>query len=74
LGRFASRRGRDAADDEIVRMLAEDRAPHSFMVVFTGTLADLVAHGTTLTATTARLRARDERFSSLDIHIDCAAG
>jgi predicted RNA-binding protein with PIN domain len=30
---FASRRGRDAADDEIVRMLAEDRAPHSFRVV-----------------------------------------
>jgi predicted RNA-binding protein with PIN domain len=49
---FASRRGRDAADDEIVRMLAEDRAPHSFKVVFTGTPADLAAHGTTLTATT----------------------
>ena len=30
---FASRRGRDAADHEIVRMLADDRAPHSFTVV-----------------------------------------
>jgi hypothetical protein len=34
---FASRRGRDAADDEIVRMLAEDRAPHSFRAVTRGT-------------------------------------
>ena len=30
---FASRRGRDAADDEVVRMLAEDRAPRLFIVV-----------------------------------------
>jgi len=30
---FASRRGRDAADHEIVRMLAEGRAPDSFRVV-----------------------------------------
>jgi predicted RNA-binding protein with PIN domain len=30
---FASWRGRDAADHEIVRMLAEDRAPHSVGVV-----------------------------------------
>jgi len=30
---FASRRGRDAADDEIVRMLAEDQAPESVRVV-----------------------------------------
>jgi predicted RNA-binding protein with PIN domain len=30
---FASRRGRDAADHEIVRMLAEDREPHPFRVV-----------------------------------------
>ena len=30
---FASRRGRDAADDEVVRMLAEDPAPHSLSVV-----------------------------------------
>jgi YacP-like NYN domain len=30
---FASRRGRDAADHEIVRMLAEDRTPGSFRVV-----------------------------------------
>jgi predicted RNA-binding protein with PIN domain len=30
---FASRRGRDAADHEIVRMLAEDPAPASFGVV-----------------------------------------
>jgi predicted RNA-binding protein with PIN domain len=30
---FATRRGRDAADDEIVRMVAEDRAPGSLMVV-----------------------------------------
>jgi predicted RNA-binding protein with PIN domain len=30
---FASRRGRDAADHEIVRMLAEDRTPDSFKVV-----------------------------------------
>jgi predicted RNA-binding protein with PIN domain len=30
---FASRRGRDAADHEIVRMLAEDRTPGFFRVV-----------------------------------------
>ena len=30
---FASRRGRNAADDEIVGMLEEDRAPDSFRVV-----------------------------------------
>jgi predicted RNA-binding protein with PIN domain len=30
---FASRRGRDAADDEIVRILAEDLAPGSVRVV-----------------------------------------
>jgi predicted RNA-binding protein with PIN domain len=30
---FASRPGRDAADDEIVRVLAADPAPHSFTVV-----------------------------------------
>jgi predicted RNA-binding protein with PIN domain len=30
---FASRRGRDAADDEIVGMLADDQAPASFRVV-----------------------------------------
>jgi predicted RNA-binding protein with PIN domain len=30
---FASRRGRDAADHEIVRMLAEDQAPASVRVV-----------------------------------------
>ncbi len=30
---FASRRERNAADDEIVRMLAQDPAPHSFTVV-----------------------------------------
>jgi predicted RNA-binding protein with PIN domain len=30
---FATRRGRDAADDEIVRMVAEDRAPDSIRVV-----------------------------------------
>ena len=30
---FASRRGRDAADHEIVRMVAQDQAPESFRVV-----------------------------------------
>jgi hypothetical protein len=30
---FASRPGRNAADDEIVRVLAADPAPHSFRVV-----------------------------------------
>jgi predicted RNA-binding protein with PIN domain len=30
---FAPRHGRNAADDEIIRMLADDRAPHSFRVV-----------------------------------------
>ncbi len=30
---FASRRGRNAADDEIVRMVAEDRSPGSLRVV-----------------------------------------
>jgi hypothetical protein len=30
---FASRRGRDAADHEIIRMLAEDQAPDSVRVV-----------------------------------------
>jgi predicted RNA-binding protein with PIN domain len=30
---FASRRGRDAADDEIVRMVAEDPAPGTLTVV-----------------------------------------
>ena len=30
---FASRPGRNAADDEIVRVLAQDQAPHSFRVV-----------------------------------------
>jgi predicted RNA-binding protein with PIN domain len=30
---FASRRGRDAADHEIIRMLAEDPSPDSFRVV-----------------------------------------
>jgi predicted RNA-binding protein with PIN domain len=30
---FASRHGRDAADDEIIRMLADDPAPASFRVV-----------------------------------------
>ena len=30
---FASRRGRNAADDEIVEMVAEDEAPHTLKVV-----------------------------------------
>ncbi|HEX3201120.1 MAG TPA: NYN domain-containing protein, partial [Actinomycetes bacterium] len=30
---FASRPGRNAADDEIVRILAQDQAPHTFRVV-----------------------------------------
>ena len=42
---FASRRGRNAADDEIVRMVADDRAPARFRVVTSDRqLVDRVCH------------------------------
>ena len=42
---FASRRGRNAADDEIVRMVADDRAPARFRVVTSDRqLVDRVRH------------------------------
>jgi predicted RNA-binding protein with PIN domain len=44
--RFATRRGRDAADDEIARMVADDEAPAAVTVVTSDSrLADRVRSG-----------------------------
>jgi predicted RNA-binding protein with PIN domain len=60
---FASRRGRDAADDEIVRMVAGAPDPGALRVVTSdAALADRVrAHGATVVTSGAFLRELDER-------------
>jgi predicted RNA-binding protein with PIN domain len=59
---FASRRGRDAADDEIVRMLAEDQAPESVRVVTSDRrLVERVRHlGAEVTSSTSFRRRMDQ--------------
>jgi predicted RNA-binding protein with PIN domain len=59
---FASRRGRDAADDEIVRMLAEDQAPGSVRVVTSDRrLVERVRHlGAEVTSSTSFRRRMDQ--------------
>jgi predicted RNA-binding protein with PIN domain len=63
---FASRRGRDAADDEIVRMLAEDQAPESVRVVTSDRrLVERVRHlGAEVTSSTSFRRRMDEVLAS----------
>jgi predicted RNA-binding protein with PIN domain len=63
---FASRRGRNAADHEIVQMLAEDPAPGSFRVVTSDrALAERVRHlGAAVTSSSSFRRRMDEALAS----------
>jgi predicted RNA-binding protein with PIN domain len=62
---FASRRGRNAADDEIVWMLEENRAPDSFRVVTSDRrLGERVRHlGAGVTSSLSFRRRMDEAFA-----------
>jgi predicted RNA-binding protein with PIN domain len=63
---FASRRGRNAADHEIVQMLAEDPAPGSFRVVTSDrALAERVRQlGAAVTPSSSFRRRMDETLAS----------
>jgi len=65
---FASKRGRNAADDEIVRLVAEDRAPASITVV---TFDDLLAQrvrerGASVMSSMTFRRRMDQKISGRD--------
>lgn len=62
---FASRRGRDAADHEIVRMLAEDPAPDSVRVVTSDRqLVERARHlGAGVTSSTSFRRRMDQALT-----------
>jgi predicted RNA-binding protein with PIN domain len=64
---FASRRGRNAADDEIVRMVAEDQAPASLTVVTSDRrLAERARELGAAVAPTSRFRRRIDQVLAAD--------
>jgi predicted RNA-binding protein with PIN domain len=64
---FASRRGRNAADDEIVRMVADDRAPARFRVVTSDRqLVDRVRHLGAGVEPSSRFRRRIDQVLASD--------
>jgi rRNA-processing protein FCF1 len=64
---FASRRGRNAADDEIVRMVADERAPSRFRVVTSDRqLVDRVRHLGAGVEPSSRFRRRIDQVLASD--------
>jgi predicted RNA-binding protein with PIN domain len=64
---FASRRGRNAADDEIVRMVADDRVPARFRVVTSDRqLVDRVRHLGAGVEPSSRFRRRIDQVLASD--------